>query len=143
MKNSYFLNKLKINLFIANERKLNKEMQMISDVHNEHLKLMKQSLNYRINTLENKLSQTQGELTQQQSLIDNFKEQLQLDNHRLSQSILDLMNNPENRLDANHDNFHQEVVKELECQLESMRSECLLQVDKVKEECDDHIFKQK
>ena len=107
---------------------------MIEDVHNQHIKNVKQSFTTRIGSLERKLFDTESKLLRHQNILENVQTRISLNSPKLSDSILNLLNTSKEANDGDLEKYHQKVIFELEAQLEAMRLECQADIEKSKEE---------
>ena len=93
----------------------------MEDVHEEHVKLVKDQYNDRIQSLENKLAQSNESLKEKETILHKMENEKE-GNSQLNQSLVDLLNNSRNG-NIENDNFHDEVITELEKQLNQMRKD--------------------
>lgn len=112
-------------------------------MHKEHVENVRSHFNSKIKKLEMQLSLSQKALENKDVILNNFKKQLKVESPKLSQSLLDLLNNSRNGNVEEYESFHQEVVFELEAQLNNMRRECLNEVEEARRKWKDEIERQK
>lgn len=121
---------------------LNKDLELISEVHDEHTEMLKNKFKEKVIDLEMKLRQAEDKLDVQQNLLDQFKQKLDIDSSKISTSILEMLNKPKCVTDS-EEKHHQEVVDELQRKLEELRKQYDTHLEQTKQKYDLCIVNQK